>query len=173
MRLFQNFSREFLGKLKYLTDRWYNQLQDMSQIFTISLTCCDLQIFAIWISFCSFCWENFKVSTWEGTTTSIIWHLSCLWAACTPTGSSMQVVSATFGSCLLLFPELDFIRASAVSAAFFWKIQDSHFVLFYVWIVITFRESRFLLFLKEALDHYHNIFKLPFDTSTSEFVENC
>ena len=29
---------------------------------------------------------------------------------------------------------------------FLLKIQESHFVLFYVWIVITIRESRFLLF---------------------------
>ena len=40
-----------------------------------------------------------------------------------PTGSSIQIVSATFGSYLVLIPELDFIRASAVSVAFFSKIQ--------------------------------------------------
>ena len=42
-----------------------------------------------------------------------------------PTGSTIQVVSATFGSYLVLILELDFVRASAVSAAFFSKIQVS------------------------------------------------
>ena len=42
-------------------------------------------------------------------------------ALCMPTGSSIQVVSATFGSCLVLIPELDFFRASAVSAVFLFE----------------------------------------------------
>ena len=97
---------------------------------TVSLTCCDLHNFAIWISFCSFCWANFEESIWEGTTTSIIWHfykwhVFCLRAVCTPTGSSIQVMSATFGSWLVLITELDFIRASAVSAAFFFLENTS------------------------------------------------
>ena len=49
----------------------------------------------------------------------LLWHVSCLRAICTPTGSSIQILSATFGSCLVLIPELDFFRASAVSAVFF------------------------------------------------------
>ena len=93
---------------------------------TVSLTCCDLHIFAIWISFCSFCWANFQESIWEGTTTSIIWNfsifcVSCMRDVCTPTGSFIQVVSATFGSWLVVIPKLDFFRASAVSAAFFFQ----------------------------------------------------
>ena len=50
--------------------------------------------------------ENFQESIYEGTTTSIIWHFSmwhfsCLRTVCTPTGSFSQVMSATFGSCLV------------------------------------------------------------------------
>ena len=101
---------------------------------SISLTCCDLHIFSIWIRFCSFCWAIFQGSIWEGTTTSIlwqfsIWHVSCLRAVCTPTRSSIQVMSATFGSCSVLIPELDFFCASVVYAAFFLKKQVSFFLL--------------------------------------------
>ena len=101
----------------------------------VSLTYCDLHNFAKWMNFCSFCCANFQELIWGRTTTYIIWHfsiwhVSCLTDLCTPTGSSIQVVSATFGSCLVLIPELHLIRASAFSVSFFFQKIKCCFVTY-------------------------------------------